>query len=113
MDRIGSAARRRVFVHYHNKMREFLPTLDEKRAETVTTVSFNIIMYAVVGRASAIDPLLKSFSWNEIAIEYASAAVAYLKNEIPAKNEASLSSKERSSDAGRRSPQRRPKRSTS
>ncbi len=81
MDRIGSGARRRIFLHYRGKMQEFLSTLDEKRTETVITVSFNIIMYAVVGRAAAIDPLLKSFSWKEIAAEYTSAALGYLKNE--------------------------------
>ena len=113
MDRIGSAARRRIFIHYHDKMREFLPSLDKRRAETVIAVSFNIIMYAVVGRATAIDPLLKSFSWNEIAEEYTSAAVGYLKNEFLTKNEtlASLRAPLKAAELG--SPQHRPKPSTS
>jgi AcrR family transcriptional regulator len=109
MTRIGSAARRRIYVHYRDKMREFLPSLDDKRAETVITVSFNIVMYAVVGRATAIDPLLKSFTWNEIAEEYTSAAVGYLKNEILATNETLSSLKPPLKSAGRGSPQHRSK----
>jgi AcrR family transcriptional regulator len=79
LDGIGSNARRRIFLHYRTKMLEFLPALDGKRADTIISISFNIIAYAVVGRATAVDPLLKSFSWKEIAAEYTYATVGYLK----------------------------------
>jgi AcrR family transcriptional regulator len=64
MERIGHAARRRVFLHYRDKMQEFFPAQDKKRAEIIITVSFNIIAYAVIGRAAAVDPLLSIKFYN-------------------------------------------------
>jgi AcrR family transcriptional regulator len=87
MEQIGSGGRRRIFLHYSGKMREFLSALDAKRAETIIAVSFNIIAYAVVGRAAGVDPLLKSFSWETIVAEYTSAAVGYIKHGAPTAEE--------------------------
>lgn len=82
MTQIGSSARRRVFQHYRSKMLEFIPNRVGARVEAIITTSFNIIMYAIVGRAAGVDPLLNCFSWPDIAAEYTSAATAYLIKEL-------------------------------
>lgn len=101
MEQVGYSARRRIFLHYSGKMREFLSAEDATKAETIIAVSFNIVAYAVVGRAAGVDPLLKAFSWETIAAEYTSAAIGYIKHEAPAAGETPVSF-QRPSRAARR-----------
>lgn len=82
MTQIGYAARRRVFIHYRSKMLELIPAQGDSRVEAIITTSFNIIIYAIVGRAAGGDPLLNCLSWPAIAAEYTSAATAYLEKEL-------------------------------
>jgi AcrR family transcriptional regulator len=82
MDRIGSSGRHRIFNYYREGLLPLLARIDNKKAETLARVSFQIMASAVVGKAQGSDRMLSSLSWTELQAEFAAAAIAYLTSSI-------------------------------
>lgn len=78
LTKIGSTARRRVFVTYQETLVPLLAPIAKARAALAAEVSFEIVMNAMVGKARGEDVLLANMSWRYAEQEFAAAAVAYL-----------------------------------
>ncbi len=78
MDRLGSEARRRIFLSYRARLLPLLADVSDARREELAIVTFEIVASAVVAKAGGEDTTLDGMSWDTLGSRFGDEAIAFL-----------------------------------